>query len=134
MGIVDEHIAQLNSVADAERRFSKAVATPAPNGTTLVKLCDFVLPTGWLPTRTNVYFLVPAGYPTARPDTFWTEIDVHLASAAAGARPANTGDNQPPGIPPGLRWFSWHPAAWKANRDNLVNYVAFIRRRFEDKR
>jgi Prokaryotic E2 family E len=131
VAILDEHIAQLNSVADAERRFSKAEATPAPNGTTLVKLCDFVLPPGWQPTRTNVYFLVPAGYPVARPDTFWTDQGVQLAS---GVRPSNVGNNQPPGIPPGLLWFSWHPAAWNANRDNLVNYVAFIRRRFEEKR
>ena len=129
MAILDDHIAQLQSVA--ERRFSKVEPIQAPNGTTLIKLWDFILPPGWNLAQTNVYFLVPAGYPVARPDTFWTDPGLRLAS---GGPPANTGNNQPPGIPPNLLWFSWHPAAWNPNRDNLVNYVAIIRRRFEEKR
>jgi hypothetical protein len=129
MATLDDHFAQLESVAD--RRFSRAIKTPAPNGTWLIQLCDFVLPSGWKPQRTNVYFLVPAGYPVAQPDTFWTDVGL---SPPSGGPPANTGTNQQPGVPPNLLWFSWHPAAWNPNRDNLVNYVAFIRRRFEDKR
>jgi hypothetical protein len=129
MAILDDHIAQLESVA--ERRFSKVVKTQAPNGTWLVELRDFALPPGWNQPHTNVYFLVPAGYPVAQPDTFWT--DPGLMSPSGGP-PANTGSNQQPGIPPNLLWFSWHPAAWNPNRDNLVNYVAFIRNRFEERR
>ncbi|MHB8217088.1 MAG: E2/UBC family protein [Candidatus Sulfotelmatobacter sp.] len=129
MAILDEHFAQLESIAG--RRFSEATRTEGSNGTWVVKLCDFVLPPGWNRTHTNVYFLVPAGYPVARPDTFWTDRGLQLAS---GGPPASTGSNQPPGVPPDLLWFSWHPAAWNPNRDNLVNYVVMIRRRFEEKR
>ena len=107
------------------------IRTPAPNGTTLVQLRDFALPPGWNATRTNVFFLVPAGYPMARPDTFWTDRSLQLAS---GRPPSNTGSNQPPGVPPNLLWFSWHPAAWNPNRDSLVNYVAMIGHRFKDAR
>jgi hypothetical protein len=129
MAILDDHIAQLQSIAD--RRFANAERIQGPNGTTLIKLHDFILPPGWNMDRTNVYFLVPAGYPVARPDTFWTDHGLRLAS---GGPPVNTGNNQPPGIPPNLLWFSWHPSAWNPNRDSLVNYVAMIRRRFEEKR
>jgi E2/UBC family protein E len=129
MAILDDHFAQLETVAD--RRFSKVIKTPAPNGTWLIQLFDFVLPPGWNPQRTNVYFLVPVGYPVAKPDTFWTDQGL---SPPSGGLPANTGANQQPGVPPNLLWFSWHPAAWNPNRDNLVNYVAFIRRRFEEMR
>jgi hypothetical protein len=129
MTILDDHIAQLESVA--ERRFSKVIRTPGPNGTSLVQLRDFILPAGWNRPCTNVYFLVPAGYPVARPDTFWTDAGLEPPS---GGPPANTGNNQAPGVPPDLLWFSWHPAAWNPNRDNLVNYVAMIRNRFEEKR
>jgi hypothetical protein len=131
VAILDDHFAQLESVADAQRRFSRVERIPAPNGTTVIELYDFVLPPGWNPPRTSVYFLVPAGYPVARPDTFWT--DRGLVSPSGGP-PANTGNNQPPGIKPNLLWFSWHPAAWNPNRDNLVNYVAMIRQRFEERR
>lgn len=130
MAILDDHIAQLTQVGSG-RRFSKVEQTPISNGTTLIKLYDFVLPDGWTPATTNVYFLVPVGYPVARPDTFWTDPGLKLAS---GGPPVSTGQNQPPGIPPNLLWFSWHPAAWNPNRDSLVNYVSMIRRRFEEKR
>jgi hypothetical protein len=129
MAILDEHFAQLESVA--ERRFSKATRSEAPNGTWLIKLSDFVLPEGWNRAHTSVYFLIPAGYPVARPDTFWTDPGL---TPPSGGPPANTGNNQQPGVPAGLLWFSWHPSVWNPNRDNLVNFVAMIRRRFEEKR
>jgi hypothetical protein len=129
MAILDDHFGQLERVAG--RRFSRATRIPGPNGTTLIQLHDFVLPEGWNPHITNVYFLVPAGYPVARPDTFWTDPGL---SPPSGGPPANTGNNQQPGVPPNLLWFSWHPAAWNPNRDNLINYVAMIRNRFEEKR
>lgn len=129
MAILDDHFAQLEN--HPYGWFSQAVRTQGPNGTWLVQLRDFVLPLGWNRTHTNVYFLVPAGYPVARPDTFWTDPGL---SPPSGGPPANTGNNQQPGVPPNLLWFSWHPAAWNPNRDSLINYVAMIRNRFEEKR
>jgi hypothetical protein len=131
MPTLDEHFNQLVSITDPKRRFSNATKSVGPNGITLIELNGFVLPPGWNLTHTNVYFIVPVGYPVARPDTFWTDGGLLLQS---GAAPVNTGKNQPPGIPPNLLWFSWHPAAWNPNRDNLVNYVAMIRQRLEERR
>ncbi len=128
MSIVDDHFAQLQTLANHEY-FEGATLSPISNGTYLVTLTGFALPAGWNKPRTNVYFLVPVGYPVARPDTFWT--DPGLAPATGGV-PMSTGNNQPPGVPPNLLWFSWHPGAWNPNHDNLVNYVSLISRRFEE--
>ena len=130
MPILDEHFAKLQE-AMAGRKFGRAELTDIGNGTALVKLADFVLPPGWNSRTTTVYFLVPAGYPVARPDNFWTDRNLSLAS---GAPPANTGTNQLPGVPQGLLLFSWHPNVWDPNRDTLVNYVGMIWSRFDQKR
>lgn len=131
MGVAEDHFKALEENGNRRQRYSNASLTPVGNGTLLVKLTGFVLPTGWKPRTTNVYFLIPVGYPVARPDTFWTEADVFLES---GAPAMNTGNNQQPGVPSGLKWFSWHPGSWNANRDNLLTWVEMIRRRFEDRR
>lgn len=128
MTILDEHIADLEREGTRHHDYSRPVLTPIPNGTSLVELRDFVLPEGWNRPRTSIYFLVPVGYPVARPDTFWTDCDLRLAN---GSMPANTGNNQQPGVPPDLLWFSWHPSIWIPNRDNLVTYVTMIGKRFE---
>jgi hypothetical protein len=131
MGLLEEHFAQLEQVAERRRSFTQATLTPIANGTSLVTLSGFALPDGWNSKETTVYFLIPVGYPVARPDTFWTPSTL---SPQAGGKPANTGTNVQPGIPQDALWFSWHPAAWNPNRDNLINYVGIIRKRFEDRR
>lgn len=131
MTILDEQFLDLQKQASRPGHFSGASLTPQPNGTALIELRDFVLPAGWNKQKVTVYFVVPVGYPTARPDTFWTDSDLRLAD---GGPAVNTGNNQQPGVPPNLLWFSWHPSAWNPNRDNLVTYVAMITRRFEQLR
>ena len=131
MDIVEDHFKALQENGGRRQRYTGAALTPVGNGSYLVKLEGFVLPNGWKPKITNVYFLIPAGYPVARPDTFWTEADLFLKS---GNPPMNTGNTQQPGVPAGLKWFSWHPGSWNANRDNLLTWVEMVRRRFEDRR
>lgn len=131
MGIVDDHFKALQENGSRRQKYSNVSLTAVGNGTFLVRIEGFVLPSGWKPKTTNVYFLIPVGYPIARPDTFWTEATVSLES---GAPLTNTGNNQPPGVPAGLKWFSWHPGSWNPNRDNLLTWVEMIRRRFEDRR
>ena len=129
--VLDEHFAELEREGKRHNGYAGASLTPLPNGTALVQLRDFVLPAGWNKRQTNVYFLVPVGYPVARPDTFWTDPGLCLAS---GAIPANTGGKQESGVPPNLLWFSWHPSTWNPNRDTLVTYAEMIGRRFEQLR
>jgi len=131
MPALDDHFAALQSAGARRQYFANATLTPVSNGTAVIQLSNFVLPSGWNRTHTTVYFLAPIGYPVARPDTFWTDPDLCLAS---GGVPVSTGTQQQPGLPPNLRWFSWHPATWNPNRDSLVTYVEMIRRRFEDRR
>lgn len=131
MGVAEDHFRALQNNWPRRQRYSNVSLTPVGNGTLLVRIEGFVLPSGWKPETTNIYFLIPAGYPVARPDTFWTDGNVSLQS---GAPVMNTGNNQQPGIPPGLKWFSWHPSSWNPNRDNLLTWVEMIRRRFEERR
>jgi hypothetical protein len=131
MGLVEEHFAALKANGSRRLLYADASLTPVGNGTYLVRLQDYSLPSGWKPRHTNIYFLVPAGYPVSRPDTFWTEANVFLES---GGQPMNIGTNQQPGVPANLKWFSWHPGTWNANRDSLITWVEMIRRRFEDRR
>jgi hypothetical protein len=130
MDLIDEQFEALK----ARDRYSKAVLTRLSNGTAVVTISNFPLPSGWNRTSTTVYFVVPVGYPTARPDTFWTDGDLMLSS---GAEPqASNRSNDSHGLPDKqqLRWYSWHPSAWNPNRDNLINYVGVIDRRLRDPR
>lgn len=101
-----------------------------PSGAALIVLPHMPLPSGWSKQATNVSFLAPVGYPHAKPDCFWADADLRLAS---GAPPANTGGNPIPEINEhGHLWFSWHTAQWNPNRDSLLTYVNVIKNRFRD--
>jgi hypothetical protein len=129
--IIDDQFAELVHDGVRSNLFASATLTPSSNGTAVVHLKEFALSPGWNRSRANVYFVVPVGYPIARPDTFWTDADLRLAS---GGTPLNTGNNQAEGVPPNLLWFSWHPSTWNPNHDKLINYAKMIKRRFEELR
>jgi hypothetical protein len=102
-----------------------------PDGTALVEIPDFILPPGWNASSTTAYFVIPLGYPMARPDCFWTDANLRLAN---GGMPSNTGANAGHGLPQEKLWFSYHPASWNPNLDNLLTYAKLIRRRLEEAR
>ncbi len=126
MSLVHEHFQALKE----RPRYSGATLQEVSNGTFVVTIPDFPLPPGWNRERTTVYFIVPVGYPQARPDSFWTEPGLALTS---GATPQNAtpGGNLLPGLPPGVLWFSWHPSSWSPNRDSLASYAGLIAGRFQ---
>ena len=123
MGIVD---AQLEAL---QRLFPGASAEALSNGATLVTVPDVRLPDGWSQASATVSFLVPVGYPMAKPDCFYTDPELRLRGAGM---PANTGINgQPiPDKPEPRLWFSWHLASWNPNRDSLLTYVRVVQDRF----
>jgi hypothetical protein len=98
------------------------------NGSTLIRVPRLRLPPGWSKPSTDVWFVVPVGYPGAMPDCFWAEPDLRLAD---GAQPANSGQQAVGGTGPevGL-WFSWHLQRWNPSTDAIVSYVHFIESRF----
>lgn len=113
---------------DAEHR-------SAGDGTSLITVRD--VPTGppgkWNRNAVTAHMLVPLGYPQARPDCFWTDSDLRLAS---GGMPANANLQPIPGYQElGARlWFSWHVASWNPMGDDLVTYLKVIERRLREPR
>jgi len=110
-------------------RYSDAVLTPQDDGTHVVSVPQLPLPTGWNRSVVDISFLVPAGYPQAVPDCFWTAPGLALAH---GGAPQNTGQQFTPGIPGDWVWFSWHPGTWNPNSDSLLTYLNVIRKRLNE--
>jgi|SRR5690242_10931560 len=96
------------------------------DGTLLVSVPEVRLPSGWNQDSTTILFLVPVGYPAARPDCFWADSSLRLLN---NAMPANSGVQQIPQTGLTQLWFSWHVATWNPGRDSLMTYARVIRDR-----
>jgi hypothetical protein len=109
--------------------YAEASWQALPNGTVLVTVPAVDLPKEWMKERVKVRFVLPVGYPNARPDCFWTEADLRLIGSRT---PKNTGANQIPGAPPeNLLWFSWHIQGWSPNDHTVLTWMRVIKKRFE---
>ena len=125
----------MKSVADQFKAISAAfpgATLSSSAGCQLVVIPTMDLPAGWNQTRTHVRFVVPAGYPYAAPDCFWTDPGLRLAG---GKLPQNTivGHLMAGQPDANTLWFSWHVqnGLWNAAKSDLKTYVAIICRRFE---
>ena len=96
----------------------------------LVNMPNFALPQGWNKHATQLKFLVPQGYPYAKPDCFWADSDLRV-QAQPHQMPQATQIN--PIVPQtnGMIWFSWHLQQWNPNRDDLFSWVACMRDRLQ---
>jgi len=110
-------------------RYPAASITAQADGSQLVHLPLVPLPAGWTASSTVIWFILPAGYPTVRPDCFYATADLHLAT---GADPANSSMQTIDGL--ARRWFSWHLTSWDEARDGLSQYVRFVERRLAEVR
>ena len=115
--------------ADLQLRYPNATLERRPDGTAVIKLPEFSLPGGWSKPTATVAFVAPAGYPYAKPDCFWADVDLRLSS---GGVPANSGTNNVLAEP--MLWFSFHTSAWNPNKDSLMTYVNVIKARLNDLR
>lgn len=120
ISLVDEQLAAL------QQAFPGASARPLGNGTTLVTVPGVALPHGWNLPTTEISFLIPVGYPMARPDCFWADGSLRLAH---GGIPMNTGIQPVPGLVDQRLWFSWHLSTWDPARDALLTYVRVVQNR-----
>ncbi len=88
-----------------------------------VLIKEWLLPTGWNKTATQVLVLIPPGYPITPPDNFYTDNELRLAS---GGQPGNSSPNIPH---LGKSWlqFSYHvePEDWKPHADLLKGHNLF---------
>ncbi len=107
--------------------FPAALGTTVGDGSHSVTIPNFVLPPGWSAPAVTLRFIAPVGYPMSKPDCFWCD---HGLKLATGGVPQNTGENPIPGGPGPLLWFSWHTYIWSPNADTLRTYVHVIKKRF----
>jgi hypothetical protein len=120
------------SFEDLKVSFPNANLDRRADGSALVTIAAFDLPPGWNAQQTTVAFVVPVGYPIARPDCFWTDPVLRLAS---GTQPAGTQFNANYGGATPMLWFSYHLSSWNPNGgDNLRTYTRVIRTRFLEPR
>lgn len=95
-----------------------------------VEIPNMELPTGWNMPRSTIAFQVPNGYPQAKPDCFYADANLRLAT---GALPVNSNvQNTPAGSP--MLWFSWHVNNWRPNEDSLLTWMRVVERRLRDLR
>lgn len=111
--------------------FPTATYLKAQDGSYLVTIPDFQLPSGWTASAVTVRFIAPVGYPHSKPDCFWCDHDLKVEG---GGVPQASGFNQMPFGPSPLLWFSWHVATWSPNADTLLTYVHVIEKRFMERR
>lgn len=122
MGPIDIQLGRLRE------RVSEVVVQEIAGTGWVLRLPTIPLPDGWSKPHTEVAFVVPQGYPFAKPDCFWADLDLRLAN---GNLPQNAQLNNPiPGLPDPLLWFSWHVEPWNPNRDDLLTWLTVIKRRF----
>jgi len=109
----------------------QALTRALSDGTTLVTIADVPLPAGWSQPTTAVNFVVPTGYPVAKPDCFYADAELRLAN---GGMPQSSGPNVLPGTSESRLWFSWHIASWNPATDSLLTYLRVIQRRLAEVR
>lgn len=119
-------VAQLDEL---RREYPGAHWEDVPGGGGMVRVVvpGFRLPSGWSADEATVQFILPIGYPVARPDCFWTKEILRLED---GRTPIGTGTNQMPGTSEPLLWFSWHVDEWDSKAD-LLKWLKVIGHRFE---
>lgn len=118
-----------SQIAAVRGRYPDASIAPQADGGQLVHLPSVSLPDGWSAAATGIWFVVPAGYPTVRPDCFYADAGLRLVS---GGEPGNSSMQVVDNV--ARRWFSWHLTSWDEARDGLAQYVRFVERRLAEVR
>ena len=113
------------------RYFAEGRIERRSDGSALITIPNVPLPDGWNVRTTDVCFVVPVGYPVARPDTFWADPDLRLGTTAM---PANTALNANYGGPAPRLWFSFHPSHWNPSVDTLLTFAKLVQARLREVR
>lgn len=125
MGLIED---QLNSLQELR---PGATLRRLPSGAFVVDVPTVPLGPGWNKRATAVHFVVPLGYPHAKPDCFWADQDLRLEN---GAMPQAANSTPLPEVNEACTWFSWHATQWNPNRDSLTTYYYVIANRLRDPR
>lgn len=120
MGLIEQQLQRLRD------RFEPIHTQEVPGTGWVVRIPAVPLPGGWSKQETELVFLLPQGYPFAKPDCFWADQDLRLAN---GNLPQSTQINSVPGLGSQMLWFSWHLEPWNPNQDDISTWFAVIRSR-----
>jgi len=91
----------------------------------LVIIHDFEFPDAYAPRTADLMIILPAGYPNANLDMFWTTPDVKLKNGSWPDRATERGTYN------NINWQRWSrhfPQQWRQGVDNLRTFVTTIRR------
>lgn len=98
-------------------------------GETHLVLHNYEFPEAYAPRQADLLIILPAGYPNANPDMFWTCPDVKLVN---GSWPTASQYHHTYGTRSWQRWSRHFPAGtWRPGVDTIRTYLASIRRELE---
>ncbi len=138
--MADNDFSELLPETDAaylNEKFPTARVYPVGNEVHVV-LPAFPFPEAYKPRSSDLLMRLPAGYPDAKPDMFWTLPSVKLLT---DAWPDRCGHLEIPGSGPGSEiynntpWQRWsrhsNPQDWRPGVDGLRNFVTAIKRELD---
>ena len=91
-----------------------------------VVISGFPFPHQYTPRTARLMLRLPAGFPNANPDMFWTNPDVRLTN---GNFPLNANYYDPSAG--GWQRWSRHDNSWRPGTDDLRTKIASVRRELE---
>lgn len=122
-GAIEDLLPEIDRDFLAEKNLKYIVMQLGADTHVIVK--DFDFPAAYMPRKANLMFILPAGYPNANLDMFWTEPVVKLAN---GNWPVNANQHALYGGVSWQRWSRHFQTAWRQGVDNLRTFVATIRK------
>lgn len=116
-------------LAEVQRRYPGARLEGAAEGSRVLVVPGVCMSAGWNASSTTVRVLVPVGFPHVKPDCFYAESTLRLAT---GAEPASSNIQSIFGGQ--CRWFSWHISTWDPARGSLDQYLHVCESRLKEAR
>ena len=120
-----DELKQLLPEQDAEYLAAKWIrAEVIKNGNeTLIIFPDYDFPEAYQPRQPSLLIIVPAGYPNAKLDMFWTHPDVKRADGKWPTSSEHHQDYQ------GKSWQRWsRHINWRSGIDNLRTFMTSVQR------
>lgn len=90
-----------------------------------VILRGYEFPTVYTPRTADLLIILPAGYPNANPDMYWTYPDVKLVN---GQWPLNGDHHHTYGSRSWQRWSRHFQGQWRPGVDTFRAYLAAVRK------
>lgn len=116
-------------LAEVQRRYPDARIEAASGGSRLLIVPGVPVGAGWNARSTTVRVLVPVGFPHVKPDCFYADATLRLAT---GAEPQSS--NLQSVFGGQYRWFSWHISTWDPTRGSLDQYLHVCEGRLKEAR